>query len=117
MKKIFITILMLLVSQTVFACDATLIPDKNYFVITQTPVRQLKTADKTILSAQIMASIFGDKNQIILTPKNIGKTRLFVNDKSYLIEVSREQKEEWNIEDIKFLEIDNPPTENWGAQK
>lgn len=109
MKNLFLLISFMLFSQSVFACDATLIPRKDYIVITSEPVKNLSFQDEHILSGQKLFSIFSEKNQIILKPKNIGKTKLVINDKEYLIEVSKEQKEEWNIEDFSCLEIDIPP--------
>lgn len=115
MKKIFLILVILIFAQCTFACDATLYPRKDYIVITQNPIKILKIEDENILSGQIIATLFSAKNQLILKPKNIGKTKLFLNDKTYRIEVSKEQKEEWNILDVNCLEIDNPPI-NKGAQ-
>ena len=111
MKNIFLFVLFILFAQGVLACDATLIPQKDYIIVLSEPVKKLSFQNEYILTGQKLFSIFSDKKQIILKPKNIGKTKLLINDKEYFIEVSNEQQEEWNITDIYCLEIDTPPIE------
>ena len=109
MNRLFLTVLMLLFfSNVCIACDATIYPRKNYLVLAPYQINSLKFENESILSGQLMASIFAEKNQLILKPKNIGKTKMFINDKSFLIEVSQEQKQDWNIKDFTCVEIDNP---------
>ena len=91
-----------------FACDATLCPDKSYVVLSSCPVENLKFENEKILSGEVLTSIFGEKNQIILKPQKIGKTQMTLNGDVYKIEVSREQKEEFNIEKLVIDEIDTP---------
>ena len=111
MKKLILIFFIFLLGSVSFACDATLYPRKNYLVIAPYQIKTLKFENEVILSGQLMASIFADKNQLILKPKNIGKTKLFINDRTFLIEVSREQKEEWNVKDFSCVEIDTPTDE------
>lgn len=109
MKRLFLAVLTVLFFANVcVACDATIYPRKNYLVVAPYQINSLKFENEVILSGQLMASIFAEKNQLILKPKNIGKTKMFINDKTFLIEVSQEQKQEWNIKDFTCVEIDNP---------
>ena len=116
MKKLVIIFSILFFAQACFACDATLYPRKNYLVIAPYQIKTLKFENEAILSGQLMASIFAEKNQLILKPKNIGKTKLFINGQSFLIEVSKEQKEEWNIKDFSCDQIDLPFLNEEGAK-
>ena len=108
MNKLILIFFILLLGNVCIACDATIYPQKNYLVIAPFQIKTFKIENEVILSGQLMTSIFSEKNQLILKPKNIGKTKIFINDKVFLIEVSAEQKEEWNISDITCLEIDKP---------
>lgn len=109
MKKILTILAFFLIFQSAYCCDATIAPQKNYLIMTNSKIKNLKFEDEKILSGQVIRSIFSDKNQAILKPKNIGKTKLTINEKIYLIEVSNEQKEEWHIQDIDCWDIDSPP--------
>lgn len=109
MKKILTILAFFLISQSAFCCDATISPQKNYLIITNSKIKSFKSENENILSGQVIKGIFSDKNQAILKPKKVGKTKLTINEQTYLIEVSNEQQEEWNISDIGCLDIDNPP--------
>lgn len=109
MKKLLIILAFFLISQSAFSCDATISPQKNYLVVTNSKIKNIKFENESILTGQVIRGIFSEKNQIVLKPKNIGKTKITINEQTYLIEVSNEQKEEWNISDITCLDIDSPP--------
>jgi hypothetical protein len=109
LKKLLIILAFFLISQSAYCCDATISPQKDYFIVTNSKIKSIKFEDENILSGQVIKGIFSEKNQAILKPKNFGKTKVTINEKIYLIEVSNEQKEEWNIPEIVCLDIDSPP--------
>lgn len=118
MKKICLIFSFLIFSTTaVIACDATLSRDKSYVVITNFAIEKLKINDEKILSGEVLPSIFGEKNQLIIEPKGIGKTQIEINNTVYNIEVSREQKEAWNINGTVIDEIDIPYDIFWGKNE
>lgn len=104
MKKLLITIL--LMTSPAFAYE-------NYMIISDVPIKSVYVENDKILDAKPVFTISNEKKILILTPKNTGKTKIFVdlNENSKILDVDVTKK----ITKIKpekgfdYFAIDEPP--------
>ena len=108
MKKILLSILLLISTNSVFALEDCLIT-------TNGKLTDIKIENNKILDVCPLITIMNDKNTLIVHPLEIGKTRFCVlkNDKDisvFNVEIKENKTVIEKVDGYEILPIDEPPS-------
>lgn len=82
MKKVlFAFLVMLLVQIPCFSLEklsVNVLPNESYLVLLDEPAKTVKVSDTTILDADIIATLYNERNQILLKTLQTGVARLYI---------------------------------------
>ncbi|MBQ2872125.1 hypothetical protein IJE86_10515 [bacterium] len=82
MKKVlFAFLVMLLVQIPCFSLEklsVNALPNESYLVLLDEPAKTVKVSDTTILDADIIATLYNERNQILLKTLQTGVARLYI---------------------------------------
>lgn len=86
MKKVlFAFLVMLLVQIPCFSLEklnVNVLPNESYLVLLDEPAKTVKVSDTTILDADIIATLYNERNQILLKTLQTGVARLYIATES-----------------------------------
>lgn len=104
MKKILLTIL--LITSPVFAYE-------DYMVISDEAVQSVSVQKENFLDAKVLFTIDNEKRFVILTPKNVGETKVYLKTnnghKQLDVRISKDKTDITSPEGITCYELDIPP--------
>lgn len=80
-KVVFAFLVMLLVQIPCFSLEklnVNVLPNESYLVLLDEPAKTVKVSDTTILDADIIATLYNERNQILLKTLQTGVARLYI---------------------------------------
>ena len=86
---------------------------EDYMVISDEAVQSVSVQKENLLDAKILFTIDNEKKFVILTPKNIGETKVYLKtnngQKKLDVQVSEDKTNIKSTEGITCYELDAPP--------